>query len=287
MLLRLSEGRPTGLMANPVFLGAVCAAALWLVLARDRDSARPGGWLLVLGLLVGAVELSGTRSAEILAGASVVWFAIGWLRARAYLRALALVVAVAAGFLLAQLPAGSADSGSSRLSTSATSGLSTRVASWGDALDAVGERPVLGYGPGRTYVALVTPAVGGDRAQRRSGPALLRRAQRGDRGGHHHRRARPRRVPRLDVVRDEEGAWASRRFRCGGRGHDALGTREPRVRPAGAARARSRRAPVVATGWAVPHRILGAGGKWSPGRRRTPRRGGAAGGRRGVSRDRS
>ncbi|MEP6624354.1 MAG: hypothetical protein ABJC79_07920, partial [Acidimicrobiia bacterium] len=45
------------------------------------------------------------------------------------------------------------------------------VSSWGDALAAVGERPVLGYGPGRTYVALA-PRRSAEIA-RAEGPDLL------------------------------------------------------------------------------------------------------------------
>jgi hypothetical protein len=154
VLFQLVEGRPTGLMPNPVLLGALCAAAIWLVLARDARAEEVGTSLVLVGMLFGAIELSGTRSAEIVAAASVLGFAVRWLRARSVVRALVIVVVAAGGFLVAQLPPDTGVQGSARLSGDALSGLSTRLESWGDAVAAVGERPVLGYGPGRTYVAL-------------------------------------------------------------------------------------------------------------------------------------
>jgi hypothetical protein len=154
VLLKLVEGRPTGLMPNPVLLGALAAAAIWVVLARTARAGEIGTSVVLVGVLFGAIELSGTRSAEVVAGVTVLWFAVRWLRAGSPARALVVVVMAAGGFLLAQLPPDTGVQGSTRLTGDAFSGLSTRVESWGDALDAVGERPVLGYGPGRTYVAL-------------------------------------------------------------------------------------------------------------------------------------
>lgn len=154
VLFQLVEGRPTGLMPNPVLLGALCAGGIWLVLARDARAKEIGTAIVLVGVLFGAIELSGTRSAEILAAASVLGFAIRWLRAGAVARALVILVVAAGGFLVAQLPPDTGVRGSARLSGDALSGLSTRLESWGDAVAAVGERPVLGYGPGRTYVAL-------------------------------------------------------------------------------------------------------------------------------------
>ena len=154
VLLQLVEGRPTGLMPNPVLLGALCAAAIWVVLARNARAGEIGTSIVLVGVLFGAIELSGTRSAEIVAGATVLWFAVRWLRAGSLARAVVVVVMAGGGFLLAQLPPDTGVQGSTRLTGDAFSGLSTRLESWGDALAAVGERPVLGDGPGRTYVAL-------------------------------------------------------------------------------------------------------------------------------------
>ena len=113
-----------------------------------------GTSLVLVGLLFGAVELSGTRSAEILAGGTVLWFAIRWLRGRSVVRAVAIVAVAVGGLLLAQVTSTDVTRGTSRLTGDTSSGLGTRWEAWVDALAAVGDRPILGYGPGRTYVAL-------------------------------------------------------------------------------------------------------------------------------------
>jgi O-antigen ligase len=154
VLLGLFQGRPLGLMSNPVYLGALVAAGLWLALRREGDARPWSGWLLVVVVFVGAIELSGTRAAALAAVIAVAWSVVDHVRRADAARALVLVAVVVAGFFLAQLPSNVDATGSSRLSGDSSRGLSARLTTWGDALDAVLDRPLLGFGPGRTMVAV-------------------------------------------------------------------------------------------------------------------------------------
>ncbi|MEP6623377.1 MAG: O-antigen ligase family protein, partial [Acidimicrobiia bacterium] len=154
VLFGLFQGRPLGLMPNPVYLGALCVAGLWLAMGRERAAKPWSPWLLTVVLLIGAVELSGTRTAGAAALVAVVWCAVRYLRRSEPTRAAVLVAAVLLGFFLAQLPAKVDDTGTSRLSGDSSRGLSGRLSTWGDALDAVTDRPLFGFGPGRTMVAV-------------------------------------------------------------------------------------------------------------------------------------
>ena len=116
VLFGLFQGRPLGLMPNPVYLGALCAAGLWLALVRERAAKAWSAWLLGVVVFVGAVELSGTRTAAAATLVAVVWCVIRYLRRSEPARAAVLVGAVLAGFFLAQLPATVDQTGTSRLS---------------------------------------------------------------------------------------------------------------------------------------------------------------------------
>jgi hypothetical protein len=154
VLLGLFEGRPLGLMSNPVYLGALVAAGMWLAMRRELEAGPVSGWLVLVAILAGAVELSGTRAAAAAAAVALAWCLVDHLRRSRPARAAVLLVAVVAGLFLAQLPSKVDDTGSSRLSGDSSRGLSARVTTWGDALDAVLDRPLLGFGPGRTMVAV-------------------------------------------------------------------------------------------------------------------------------------
>lgn len=151
--LGLFEGRAQGLMGNPVFLAALCAGGLWLVLARERQAARPLMWLALAGFLAGAIELSGSRISLAVAFVVVIWFVVAHLRRAAWSRAAFVVLAIAAGFAIAQVPGTPQASGAERVGADASNGLGPRVQLWRAAIDAVGDRPLLGYGPGRTQAA--------------------------------------------------------------------------------------------------------------------------------------
>lgn len=151
--LGLFEGRAQGLMGNPVFLAALCAGGLWLVLAREHRAARPLMWLALAGFLTGAIELSGSRISLAVAVGVVIWFVVAHLRRVAWSRAVFVVLAVVAGFAIAQVPGSPQASGAVRVSADASNGLGPRVELWRAAIEAIGDRPLLGYGPGRTQAA--------------------------------------------------------------------------------------------------------------------------------------
>jgi hypothetical protein len=148
----LSQGRALGFMSNPVQLGALGAGALWLAVLKVRTSMRPWLWIAGVAVLAGAVQLSGSRIALAAGvGASLVAAVRADRR-----KALAVVGALLMGVLLANfapLPGGSS---TSRVAGASASGLGPRVALWTDAVDAIAERPVIGYGPGR-FATAVSP----------------------------------------------------------------------------------------------------------------------------------
>ena len=139
-------GRAMGLMGNPVQLGALCAAAMWLAAGKTRDRLVPA--LIALGLLAGAVQLSGSRIALVAGIGSVAIVAIraGWRRGSM------LAAAVLVGILLSMLVPTPGVSSTQRVTGATSSGLGPRVALWRSAATGIADRPVIGYGPGRFYV---------------------------------------------------------------------------------------------------------------------------------------
>jgi O-antigen ligase len=146
------EGRAPGLMANPAFFAALCSGALWIALSRERRSTRPLVPLVLVGFLFGAVELSASRVSLIASVVIIIGFLVAHLRTKDWRRAAALAAVVIVGFGLAQLPSQSTSSGAERVQAD-SSGIGTRVILWRTALDGVADRPLLGYGPGRSQVA--------------------------------------------------------------------------------------------------------------------------------------
>jgi hypothetical protein len=140
-----------GLMGNPVFLGALSAGAIAVVARRVGRSGPWLRWIAVVGLLAGAAQLSGSRSAVGLAAVAV----LAALRGAGPRRGAALVAAVAVAFLLAPAWAGgSTVTGSSRtLGTDSTAQFGTRIGFWRIGAEATIERPILGWGPGRFEAA--------------------------------------------------------------------------------------------------------------------------------------
>jgi len=147
--LPLYDNRTTGLLGNPVFLGALCAAAVALLppLLNRRRLLGTG----VAFLLAAGTQLSGTRNALAVLVAVVLW---AMFRTRG-LRAALLGVAVAAGIAFGATvhPPGT-QTALARLET--PSGLSNRVENWREAGVALTHRPIVGYGPGR-FRAAATP----------------------------------------------------------------------------------------------------------------------------------
>ena len=140
-------GRAMGFMGNPVQLGALCAAAMWLAAARTRTRLWPS--LVALGVLAGAVQLSGSRIALAAGIAAIVSTAVraGWRRG------CLLLGAVIVGILVAMAVPTTGISSTQRVAGATSDGLAPRVALWRSAAEGLADRPLIGYGPGRFFVA--------------------------------------------------------------------------------------------------------------------------------------
>lgn len=158
--LELTHQRSSGLLGNPVNLGALAGAVLALALiawARPRV----GAWMLIVVLGAGSIQLAGSRIALILTGGLLVWT---FLRRGVTAGALA-TVAVGLGLLVATPLSSMSGVGSvERLETGVRSeGVASRIENWYSARHAVTQRPLFGSGPG-TYLAATsshrTPRLG-------------------------------------------------------------------------------------------------------------------------------
>ena len=141
-----SPGRSSGLMGNPVHLGALAAGALWLVGHRLGTGRR-----LLIGLgaataLAGAAQLSGGRSGVGLTALVV----LALVRRLGWRRAAAVAAAVVVGFVGASAWATEGTvSGSARTIADSTRQVDVRTGLWRIGAEAALDRPVLGWGPGR------------------------------------------------------------------------------------------------------------------------------------------
>ncbi|MCB0959566.1 MAG: O-antigen ligase family protein [Acidimicrobiales bacterium] len=154
--LATAGGRVLGLVSNSLFLAGLLSGGLALAGRRAGGSGRRR-WV-ALALIVPfatATNLTGSRAA--LAGGAVLAVVAAAVAGRAErgptldrtVGPLLVVVALSVGFALS-LPLESATSSASRIGeVSTSSGYESRVLAWGFGLDALGERPVTGWGPGR------------------------------------------------------------------------------------------------------------------------------------------
>jgi O-antigen ligase len=148
--LELVDSRSTGLLGNPVFLGAACASAAALLTPVLRRS-RPAGFGALL-VLAAAVQMSGTRIALVMLVAGVL--VVG--RGRSPRLLAALLGTMVVGLLVGSaLQADRSATAGQRLGAPAA-GMSHRLANWATATEAVLDRPVTGWGPGR-YQAGTSP----------------------------------------------------------------------------------------------------------------------------------
>ena len=145
----LYDGRATGLLGNPVFLGAVCASAMALIPMVLARSAAVGG--AAAALLAAAAQMSGARNSVVALVFLAAWAATRIDGGRRFV----LVIAVVAGLAVGVVVEPTHGTGAvARLSTS--EGFANRVENWREGLVAVRERPVFGHGPGR-YGPAVSP----------------------------------------------------------------------------------------------------------------------------------
>ena len=144
--LPLYEGRSTGLLGNPVFLGAVCTAAVAFVPRVARRFAPAG--LVSATLLAAGVQMSGARSALLLLLPVSLWAA----RASGRIVGAMLLVAVALGTVagVVLLEDGGSASAAVRVQTGGTG---PRLEYWRIGLEASMDRPIAGHGPGRFRAA--------------------------------------------------------------------------------------------------------------------------------------
>lgn len=143
--LPLFHDRSTGLLGNPVFLGAACAAAMAFVRPVLRRLA-PAGFLLV-ALLAAAVQMSGARAAFVLLVVVGGWAALGSGRRLGAVLLIAIVVGSLVGGALQD------NAGAAAAARVQDRGPGPRLQYWGAGVRAAIDRPVAGYGPGRWRAA--------------------------------------------------------------------------------------------------------------------------------------
>jgi len=158
-----SNGSADALLPNPVYLGALLAAALVLVLPRFEE--RPGELWPVVGLLGVGVGVSGARMAALLVVAIGVWeiwavwrtgrrrIRLGerrWTRAGAFVSLG--IGGVAGGSLLAWIR-GSTGVASQAVSSTADETFGQRLSTWSTGLHEIVHRPWFGAGPGQFRAA--------------------------------------------------------------------------------------------------------------------------------------
>jgi O-antigen ligase len=140
--LALYEGRATGLLQGHIYLGAVMAAAACLVVTQPF---RTRSAMLLIAVFAGSANLSGSRFPVALGLLGVLVLSV-----RRPARYVAFAVsAYIAGVLASQALTNWRGSGASATERGAGAGTSGRLQVWRYGLDAVLERPIVGWGPGR------------------------------------------------------------------------------------------------------------------------------------------
>jgi O-antigen ligase len=158
--------QPDGLLGNPVFLGALMAAAL--VLIAPRFFAQPRTWWWAVVIVAFALGICAERFPAILAFLVVAWFMVGAWRHRAeapappppfrtwwqpsVVFAGGVFVAVLVGSLLARA-VGGVGVVSHTASSTGTETYGQRFDVWSAAVHALADKPVFGWGPGQFQAA--------------------------------------------------------------------------------------------------------------------------------------
>ncbi len=140
--------QPTGVLGNPVFLGALLAAAVALL--GDRVRADPRRWVFPTAIVVVALGVDGERLPALLAVAVlgievVVGYRRGHLKA-SLLYAVPATAGIAVGSLLASA-VGGLGVVAHAASSQATETFGDRLELWRVGLQALERRPFFGYGP--------------------------------------------------------------------------------------------------------------------------------------------
>jgi O-antigen ligase len=141
--LALYYGRAGGLTTHPVYLGALCASGMVLMVATGgRLTSAMAGAHLLIGI---ACMLSGSRAA-VVSAIAVTMVLLALRRDMAtFAHASASWLALAVGQLLASLSGGEA-SAASRVATGESA---NRIDAWRYGLHALADRPIFGWGFGR------------------------------------------------------------------------------------------------------------------------------------------
>ena len=159
------NGQPTGLLGNPVYLGALLAATAALL--GTRFVTDPRRWWLPTAAVAVGLGVGGERLPALAALAvAAVEVLFGWRRdrrpdgdgqgtVRGALFAAVTVVGLLAGSLLGKIKGGLGVTTHFAQST-ATETYSQRFDAWSAALHAIAHRPLIGYGPGQ-FLSAATP----------------------------------------------------------------------------------------------------------------------------------
>lgn len=151
VLFDLVDGRPPGLLGNPVHSTALFLGTFALVLAYWRPAPKhgtpriPDRWIYgFVGLLSSAIELAGGRLGLVVlvALAAIALIRVDLRRGVPFV--LAVVIGIGAGALAAPAGTGAA----SRVGGSGASAFDGRLDRWRLAPPAIEDRPVIGIGPG-------------------------------------------------------------------------------------------------------------------------------------------
>jgi O-antigen ligase len=150
-ILALTVGRPSGLSGHSVFFAAhMCAAVAWFAHRVARESASRAD-LAGFGVFAVLGGLSGSRLAVAVPVALAIVAAIRSQRRVAWaLVPIAFISAVASAVVLR---VSSVDSAASGRLASANEGVGDRLDNWRFGVEAWGDRPLLGWGPGRYQTA--------------------------------------------------------------------------------------------------------------------------------------
>jgi len=147
-VLRL-EGRPFGLTGNPVHLGALCAASVFLILAGPH---RVVLWKAVALVVASAgVQVSGGRSALVLLVLAVA--VTSWQRRPAPRSAAAVVLLAFVGVMATSAVGTGVTATAYAASGQTSSSVTLRLDAWSRGLTSLVNRPVVGVGPGQYLTA--------------------------------------------------------------------------------------------------------------------------------------